>query len=258
MRAVFVSACLCLAVAGPVGLAQEHPLYVVHQERAKPSLLKEYEASTREFVALVTKNKASMPNFSFVALQGDGLVYSYVAKIGNYAGLDLINQDFAALAQKDGAAFSELMRRGGATFESVSESVVGLYPELSYTPPAPRLKFEDARYFHYDIYHVMPGREEDADALAQEFLALFKSKNVPNGYRLFKSALGPEMPSIIVETAAKDAADYAAQDASDRALLGDAGQALFARAFALTRRFETRNGWLRPDLSVFPPAPAKK
>jgi hypothetical protein len=104
----------------------------------------------------------------------------------------------------------------------------------------------------------MPGRETDADALAKEFVALFKAKNMPNGYRLFKSEMGPDMPAIIVEVGAKDAADYYAQETSNRTTLGAEGQALFAKAFALTRRFETRSGWLRPDLSVMPPAPAQK
>jgi hypothetical protein len=172
--------------------------------------------------------------------------------------IDGIGQDFGALAQKEGAAYADLSKRGGATTDHVRESIVSLAPELSYTSATPRLKPEEAKYFHFDIYYVMPGRETDADALAKEFVALFKAKNMPNGYRLFKSEMGPDMPAIIVEVGAKDAADYYAQETSNRTTLGAEGQALFAKAFALTRRFETRSGWLRPDLSVMPPAPAQK
>jgi hypothetical protein len=252
MRGTFGVALVSLAVTAGSAWAQGHPMYVVHQEYVKPSMVQQYEGTQKEFVAMITKNKAAMPHFSFAALVSDDFVYTYVAPVPNYAGMDAITQDFGALAQKEGAGFADLMKRGGAPTELVRESVVSFWPELSYSPAAPRLRFEDARYFHYDIYHVMPGRDGDAEALAREFVALFKSKNLPNGYRLFKAEMGPELPGMVVEVAAKDPADYYTQQVADRTALGAEGQALFAKAFALTRRFETRSAWLRPDLSVMP------
>ena len=66
------------------------------------------------------------------------------------------------------------------------------------------------------------------------------------------------MPVIVVRSTAKDPADYYAIDMKDRELLGDEGKALFARAFAITRRFETKGGWIRPDLSTMTAPDAKK
>jgi hypothetical protein len=246
------------AAAAMAGTAagQERPLYVIHQEFAKPSMLAEYEAGQKEFVAMVTRNKATMPHFSFAALSSDDFVYTYVARIPNFAGIDGILQDFQALARKEGTAFADLMRRGGATMDHVRDWVVSEAPELSYVPASPRLPSAEARYFHYDAYYLMPGRELEVDALAKEFVALFKAKNIPNGYRLFRVEMGPEMPGVIVEVGAKDPADYYTQSVSDRTILGEAGKALFAKAFAMTRRFETQDGWLRPDLSLAP-APSR-
>lgn len=73
--------------------------------------------------------------------------------------------------------------------------------------PLPSLGGTTVANFHYDLYHVMPGRELEAEAIAKEFLTLFKSKNIPNGYWLFKAEMGPEMPTIIIEVGAKDPAD---------------------------------------------------
>jgi hypothetical protein len=243
-----------VVLAGPAA-AQEHPLFVIHQEFAKPSQVAEYEASTKEFAAMVTRNKSTMPHFAFTALSSEDFVYTYVVRIPNYGGIDGIGQDFLAVARKEGAAYAELMRRGGATTDHVREWVVSEAPELSYVPASPRLPFAEARFFHYDTYYLMPGRELEVDGLAKEFAALFKAKNIPNGYRIFRTEMGPEMPAIIVEVGAKDAADYYTQSVSDRAILGDTGKALFAKAFAMTRRFEQRDAWLRPDLSALP-APA--
>ena len=238
-------------LAGPAA-AQERPLFVIHQEFAKPSMVAEYEATTKEFAAMVTRNKATMPHFSFAALSSDHFVYTYVARIPNYGGIDGIGQDFQAVARKEGQAFADLMRRGGATIDHVREWVVSEAPELSYVPATPRLPLAEARFFHYDTYYLMPGRELEVDALAKEFVALFKAKNIPNGYRLFRTEMGPDMPAIIVEVGAKDPADHYTQGVSDRTILGEAGKALFAKAFSMTRRFETHGGWLRPDLSALP------
>jgi hypothetical protein len=248
---------LPVCASGTVSAQEPRPLYLIHQEVAKPSQQPQYEAAAKEFVALFSRNRAAMPHFNFIGLQSDDFTYTYVTRIPSFGGIDGIFQDFGALAQKEGQVFAELSKRSGATTEHIRESVVSLAPELSYTPATPRMKPEDAKYLHYDIYYVMPGREADADAIAKEFLALFKSKNIANAYRVFKAELASEMPALYVEVGAKDAADYHTQLAADQAALGEAAKALFAKAFAITRRFETRSGWLRPDLSLPATAPAK-
>ena len=253
MRVRTGAVCLVLLAAGGTARAQERALYVIHQEHAKPSQVAQYEATTKEFVAMVTKNKAAMPHFGITTLSSDDFVYTYVARIPNFGGIDGILQDFQALGLKEGAAFADLMRRGGATTDVVREWVVSYAPELSYTPASPRLPFAEARYFHYDTYYLQPGRELEVDALGKEFLALYKAKNVPNGYRIFRVEMGPEMPAVVVEVGAKDPADHYTQSVSDRAILGDDGKALFAKALGMTRRFEQHSAWLRPDLST-PPA----
>jgi hypothetical protein len=75
---------------------------------------------------------------------------------------------------------------------------------------------------------------------------------MPDGYRLMKLAFGHDAPLLVVSVGARDADDFAAQDAKMRKTLGAEGEALFARAFALTRRFDRRSGWVRPDLSMLP------
>lgn len=125
---------------------------------------------------------------------------------------------------------------------------------MSYKPSSPRFKPEEATFFHYDLYFVQPGKEDEAWALCKEFVALFKAKNIANPYRIFTPRVGYETPAIFVEVPAKDAADYYGFDEKDRAALGEEGRKLFAKAFAISRRIEHRNAWLRPDLSVRPAA----
>jgi hypothetical protein len=241
-----------IALSASVTLAQEpKPQYfVLHQELAKPSQVTQYEAVSKEFVALVKKHKALMPHFSFDCIQSPDFTYNYVSPIKGMADLDSIIAEFGALAKAAGAAFADLNKRGGEATEYIKESILVSAPELSYVPAQPRLKPEEAVYRHYDLYYLRPGTEPEADALGAEFVKLFKAKNVPDGYTLFKVVMGPEMPLYVVSVWARDAADYETTNAKLQTTLGPEGQALFARAFKLTRRYETREGRVRPDLSV--------
>jgi hypothetical protein len=257
---------LCLAVAIllaalaalPLFAADEAAaprLFVLHQEFARPSLLKQYEDTSKEFIADLRQHHDALPSFGFTAVAGDDYVYTFVSPIRSFADLDAINSGFGKVAQAVGEAkWGDLMKRGGEATEFIRESVVLEDPSMSYAPAQPRLKPEEERYLHVDLYYVQPGREAEADAVARDFAALFRKKGVPNGYRLFKVVMGPEMPLLIVTVPARDAADYEAQTKADLERLGAEGQALFQRAFALTRRFESHGGTLRPDLSLEPAA----
>jgi hypothetical protein len=253
----FAAAAVVFAVLMTASLAAaqtaQPKLYVLHQEVARPSMLKQYEDTTKEFISLVRQHHDASPIFSFVTVAGDDFVYTYVAPISSFSDLEKIYGGFDALSKAVGEAkWGDLMVRGGATVEFNRDSIVMEDSSLEYAPAHPRLKPEEEHYLHVDLYYVQPGRETDADAVARDFAALFRKKNLPDGYRLFKLVMGSESPLIIVTTPAKDAADYAALDAATREALGAEGQALFQRAFSLTRRFDSHGGTIRPDLSLEP------
>lgn len=256
---------IAIGIAGLLGAGavaaqpSQGQMYLIHSEIAKPSLISEYESTTKEFMAMIGANRSLAPHFAHLAcLMGRDFTYTYVMPIENMGAVDSVIAEFGALGKTGGPAFADLMKRGGATMEYAKEWVVQNAPELSYTPATPRMKLEEMRYFHYDFYYVQPGHEADADAVAADFVALFKSKNISSGYRLFKSVMGPEMPVLVVEVGDKDEAGYAAHNAADIAATGAAGKALFDRAWAITRRFESKAGWLRPDLVLPPIASASK
>lgn len=253
MRTRLLSA-LALLAGAPLALGQQQaPAYfVVHQEVAKPTMVAQYEATSKEFVALVKAHKDKMPHFRFNAYVSPDFTYTYVVAMPNIATMDAINAEFGALAQAAGASFMDINRRGGAATDHVRESIVALAPELSYRPAQPRLKPEEIRYVHYDFYYVLPGREPDADALSADYLKLFRDKGIANGYNVYKTVMGPEMPLYVVAIGAKDAGDFHAENAKTQAQLGAEGQTLAGRAMGLTRRFDQRSAVPRPDLSVLP------
>lgn len=246
-------AALTLLISLPLHAADAPgPMYwVLHQEAVRPSQVQAYEQVTKEFVGLIQQHHEASPGFSFTAFSDPEFLYSYVSPVQDFAAIDAIYSGFGTLAKAVGEAkWSDVMKRGGEPITMIRESVLSEDPSLSYEPAEPRLKPEEVRYLHFDLYYIEPGREPEADALARDFAALFRKKGLHDGYRLTKVVMGPDMPLYIVIVDAKDPADFEAQDAAQRATLGAEGKALFERAFALSRRVERRGAWLRPDLSL--------
>jgi hypothetical protein len=250
------SLCAALLAAAPViAQANDAPrLWWVHEERAKPSMVGAYEETTKEFVKMVGDHRAAMPTFAANAYQGDDFTYIFVSPVGTMAGAGALMGEFTALFQAAPQRAMDVMGRGGATMDSVADWIIEEHPELSYRPAAPRLKPEEVGFTRVDFYYLMPGREWEADALAKEFIALWKAKGITNGWRFYRAITGPDLPLLLVASDGKDAADFAAHDAKDLAAVGAEGQALFQKALAFTRRFEQRAATVRRDLSIPPPA----
>ena len=242
-----------VSAQGPTG-----PMFVIHQEIVSPGKVAEYEAGSKAFIAMIQQHRATMPDFSYDAIMGEDFVYTFIAPIKDMGGMDAIGQQFGAMAQAGGAKWAELMARNDENIEYYSEWVASLAPDVSYYPANPRIKQEEAKFNNYDFYYLKSGKGPDAMAIAKDYKELFASKGIRNGYQIFVALTGSELPLLVVQSGAKSPADFAASLEADQAALGDAGKALAARAMAITRRFETKGAWGRPDLSLAAMAPAKK
>lgn len=252
MRSLKLALAFLLLASASLFAADKPAFFVLHQELVPPAATASYEQCVKDFASLVTQHHDKSPDFSFMAFSGTDSVYSFVTPIQGFATLDSINSGFWALAEAAGPKWTDLMKKSVGTVDYVRESVLMDDPSLSYTPAQPRLKPEEERFFHFDLYYVQYGREAEALDLAREFAALFRKKGMPDGYRFLQTVMGPEMPLMVVVTKARDAADYATQDAKMREMLGAEGERLFQRAASLCRRFDQKEAWVRPDLSLKP------
>lgn len=256
MASALAFACGCLAAAPAVaqGAAQRPQAFVVHVEHAVPDQIAAYEAATKEFVQLVEANRDVMPSFSFQALAGEDLSYAFVSPVSGFAEMGEIFGQFMALAAKPGSRFGELMERAGPTIDHIDEWVFLELPDASYVPAQPRLRPEEERYVEMIFYYVEPGREAAADALGADIRKVYAAKGFPYGYRVFKAALGADMPLYVATIPAKDPADLAALHALEREMLGADYVANGERIMAITRRMDFNRYWIRPDLSLRPAA----
>lgn len=228
-------------------------LYLIHEEVARPSMLAQYESVTNEILAALMEKKADPATFGMHLYMTTDLHYVYVVPITSWGALDNFWQNFQTIGDSIGKEkWASLMRRSNMATESYSEVVVMERPDLSYMPATPRLKPEEMRFEHWQFYYLDPARVDEAEQVAKDYAAFFRSKNSTDGYRAFMAMSGENLPLLIISIPGKSAADFYATDAKINATLGAELAPLQARAMSVTRKYESRDAVFRPDLS-YPP-----
>jgi hypothetical protein len=235
--------------------SQPEMLYV-HHEVVHPSKVMEHEAATREFAAAVKAHSDAEHKFNYTAIATTEFDYYYVLPMKSFAGIDALNAFFAHLSSKMGKEkFDALMAKGSATLDHTAEVVAMRRPDLSYIPKTPRLKPEEVKFIRYEFYYVSPGTESKVEAISKEWAALFERHNVSDGFTLYQVLMGDDLPLVVVTVEGTSPADLETQNAKILETLGKEGTDLMQRTLALTRRFETKVGQIRLDLSNPPAAP---
>jgi hypothetical protein len=231
-------------------------LFIIHEEAVKPSAMMAYEAAAKDLVAALSEKKFSSPALNWTAIMTTDVHYTYVVRLSNFAALDSWQAEWGKAAAAVGAErWAALERRGNDALSSYAEVVTMRRPDLSYVPANPRLKPEEQRYLRLEFFYLIPGKEKEAEAVAKDYIALFKQKNVGDSFSVYASIYGDDLPLWVVTSTAKSPADYAANDERVNAALGADLQALQQRSMSVSRRFVLREGFVRPDLSYPPPAP---
>ena len=249
---------LALPVFGQMATAPKPPqFYLIHEEIPRPQMLQQYESTTREFFNLLGEQKVDPKVFNITAFQTTDMHRLFVAAIPSFAGVDSIYQVFMTLGSgpaKD--RFNDLMRRSNNTMYSYNEFVAVRRDDLSYVPATPRLKPEESPFVHWQFFYLDGSRIQEAEQIAKDYGALFRSKNIGDGFTIYEQLSGNDLPVWVVASTARSAADYYANDDKITAALGSELRALQARSMNVTRKYDVRDAMLRTDLAY--PMPASK
>ncbi len=224
--------------------AQESQKFLVHEDVVYPSKIAEYEAVSKTFAETMEQHDAT--DGAFLALSLDDHRYLYVSAIEDYAALDM--NPFEKVAEKMGEDFDNMMSKYNGTFESHKNYVINLSHDLSYN--SQNIVMDGVNFRHFTYYFVTPGKWKEAKALAKEWKELYTAKGIEEGFRIYTGGLGTE-ELIMVVNWAESAEAYHASRARTNEKLGDVSD-LRARTMAVTRKMESYDGMIRPDLSYQP------
>jgi hypothetical protein len=241
-----------LCVLSTLAKAEEQKAegYLVWDVLVKPSMASQYEALSKEEVSLYAEGKFAYPWYTYST---EDFHYFYVFQVENFAAIDKIYKTFAEAEKQMGEKYQSLAKRFVGTYEYVHIDLSYLKPDLSYTPKKPSLKPEESNFIWWGFAYVLPGKEKEFEEVSKEWVALYKSKNIPDGYGTYIGDLGSDMPLYFWVFAAKSLADFSSQDEKYVKMIGeDKVKALESKTASLLRKWETKTGMFRPDLSYIP------
>jgi len=226
-------------------------LILVEEVVVKPSKVAEYETHIKEALELFAKFEFP---YSFYAFSTDDFRYRFGFPIENFADIDNF--------YKAGEEWSKKM--GPEQYESLGKSAIGtldyyhyflmLYkPELSYIPEKPRIKLREEEHFIFlELFYLYFGKEKEFEEILKEWVDLYKSRNLTDGWETYVGVIGTEMPVYFIVLWGSSAADYFSQLEKIVELLGEEGKALVKKTYAAIKKYEQITERFRPDLSYLP------
>ncbi len=241
-----------------VAAAQEKKpqLYFVEDYLVKPSMVAQFEGALKE-----AYNTIFTPNawpWSIETYSTEDFHYYLLYRFENMADIDKAFAAFAEILGKIGVEKWDILngKMGDAT-EYYKQGTVTLSPELSYSPETPRLKPEEAKLVYWGFCYVLPGREKEFEAQLKKIVALHYAKKVLQGFNGWIGGLGTDLPLYFYSETAKSGADLFLASEEAMKLIDPEATRIWNSMLALMRKFESKMGSFRPDLS-YAPAPKVK
>jgi len=258
-----ISSVGCVALAGLLVLpvfsqAQElkDQTYIMTEYFVKPSMIKEFEAATIEVNALFAG--IQFP-YGWSAFSTEDSHYYILTPLGkDFASLDTLRVAFDEAESRFGKNYEVLEKKMAKTYEYYRDMVLYFRPDLSNTAARSYVKPEEAGFILFELTYILPGKEEEFEAYCKEWASLCQKIGYQIGYVAYSGGIGTDMPFYLWAMSAGSQADTFAEGERLMKILSPEEQAeLMAtheKGYSFFRKYETRHGRSRLDLSYTPRA----
>jgi hypothetical protein len=225
---------------------QKAQLYSVSEMVVKPAMAAKFEAAVKREIEL------GYP-LPFETYSTDDFYYYFLEPIENYAGIDAIGKAEGEWAAKIGQEYQALMKSVEGTFDYYRSGVVRFLPELSYVPKKSRFKPEEQKFITWGFAYVEFGKEKEFADIARQFVEVSKGKDTSIGWNMFVVESGTELPLYFWAEGGKSQAEYWSESDKLVKKIGEEKYGeLWNKMLTTLRKFETKTGRPRPDLSNMP------
>ena len=248
-----VTVCLFALPVFTQAQGQKAQGYLMIDYVVKPYMAKEFEAITIEENGLFAGIKFP---YGWTAYSTEDLHYYFFFPIENFGSFDVIRTAFDEAEKRLGESYETLEKRMAGAYEYHREMVVYLRPDLSYTPTESNIKPEESNYVFFEFTYILPEKEEEFETYYREWAALCKKIDFRIGYAAYRGVFGTDNPFYVSAMIARTQADTFVEEERIMKTLSQEEQAelmaAYEKAFSFFRKYETKNGRSRPDLSYAP------
>lgn len=223
---------------------EQPTMFAVHTDNVNFDMMPKYEQLAKQLKESCEKYNIQGVNWTAISVE-DGR-YVYVTPIKNMAELD--ENPMGSLGEKMGEeAMDKMFDEMNDCYDSHSDAIVHLKPELSYIPEGYSAEGKNHREYHF-LYYSPTNAKEMKEGMAK-VKEMFKTKGVKNGYEVYHSGFGSEESYYMVSISGHDDLDIAQGGKENDELLGDDKDATLYNVIKLTTKYDQVEGDVRPDLS---------
>lgn len=248
---VWMCSVILAIVAVPAWLTAqpaETPMAIITDITVKPSMAGEFRAAMKAMVDYYSKHKAA---YGWTAQLTEDSHCLLISPVSDYADVGNLLKTDATLMTQDKADFAAWNEKLAATYESFTSYIVSYKPELSLLPIEPRPS-KGYTFFIYDIWFIIPGREQEFEALAGEIAALAKAKGSVDAWRCLSGELGCDQPVYFYYAVDKGPAEFWTHNAEMWKTLGPDSNVIMDKMTKLLRKRGTQTSRYEADLSYIP------
>ncbi|HSP86943.1 MAG TPA: hypothetical protein VLN45_02325 [Ignavibacteriaceae bacterium] len=244
---LFLSSLLLLIFSITMIAQEELPdreLLLFHEDVIYPYMQEKYENAAKNFNAML---KEANVKDDVRVLQQEYFTYTYITPVKDFDGLSTYMKS-EEMDKIDEDKMKKVMSGFDGCYASHKDYLMSLRNDLSYKPKYGLDPSEGMNFRHIDYIWVIPGKEEEMTTILKEYKALYESKNIEEGYRIYFGRMGTDGPLAIIVQPAKGRTDWAMLSDRQDEELGKEGSDLLNRVMSITQKFEHKNGEMRTDL----------
>lgn len=225
-------------------------LYHVHEDVVRPSMLQDYEKTSKEFMD--NAKKYNLPGAKWVTTQTNDFRYLYVMPIAKMADLD--DRSFwIKLGEKMGKEnLDQVFKNWDKCYSTHFDYIIILNKDLSYMPGGITQTPEGQDYRRFYYIHTTPQNVDKLTESLKEVKNMFQKKGSKMEYRVYESGFGVKGKYFMIAIAAKDGATYETMDEANNVLIGADADKVFGEMMKNVTKFEEVTGRMRPDLAYTP------
>jgi hypothetical protein len=206
---LIISTCISIGVAAEEAGPKPRFLAII-EEDIIPEHMETYMKTKVAIAKLQAQHEYEFPILTFM----QDFRVTTVVIFKTFSQLDNFPQKWEAFNEKTGGNAKQLNKQIKACVSGVSSSIVVSRPDLSYFPKKPAFwpDFSQPCYQSVDIYHIKPGKYDEAEAVAKKLKEFNEKKQYPWAYIIEERIIGQDTSAFIAVAFAKDKAAFVNQD----------------------------------------------
>ena len=221
---------------------------LVMQDVVYPNKADAYEKAQKDMNEFIKKN---YPDVKWTCLQTDSYTYNYIVKFDDYSKIDDMNKMWAdKMKTVDQNEFTKLANNFIGTISATHQRVCTLDKKGSYSSKNPYINQPDAKFYHWDYFEFIPGKEDEALAVAREEAALSEKLKLRGDFHLWHISIGDNTNAFLYTSWDKDRVTFFTDMENDNKIAGKEMEDLDKKFMSYVVKFDHWNGKARPELSI--------